>query len=96
LKDFFAQLGNNTCYIASPLSPIVKSKMMTFLPLLDHLNNLPLNLRMQIFRSISQSDFLNVLSFPGGHIQKFFDDLKIELNDHQEYNPLQDTKLAVI
>jgi hypothetical protein len=70
--------------------------MMTFFPLLDHLNGLPLNLRMQIFRSIGQSDFLNVLSFPGGHIQKFFDDLKIELSKEQEYNPFQDIKLAVI
>jgi hypothetical protein len=41
---------------------------MTFIPLLDHLNSLSLNLRIQIFKSISQEDIINVLSFPGGHI----------------------------
>jgi hypothetical protein len=55
---------------------------MTFFPLLDHMNNLKLVLRIQILRSISQADFLNVLQFPGGHIQRFFDDLKIELNQY--------------
>jgi hypothetical protein len=96
LIKFLKLLGPNSCYLASPLSPIVKSKMMTFIPLLDHLNSLSLNLRIQIFKSISQEDIINVLSFPGGHIYKFFDDLKIELDEHQDYNPMQDTKLTVM
>ena len=76
-------------YVDSPYSPISKAKMQSFLPLMNYLKTLQLKEKFSVFSELDLQELLNVFSLPGGHIETFFNELKIDLNDHEQINPFK-------
>ena len=63
--------------------------MQSFLPLMNYLKTLQLKEKFSVFSELDIKELLNVFNLPGGHIERFFDDLIINLNDHEKINPFK-------
>ena len=63
--------------------------MQSFLPLINHLKTLQLKEKFSVFSELDLKELLNVFNLPGGHIERFFNELRIDLNDHEKINPFK-------
>ena len=68
LNRFLRDIGEQNFYLGAPFSPVARSKLRTFLPLLDKFEDLSHMKQNLVYRSFKLNDLRSVLTLPGSHI----------------------------